>query len=162
STSRMVSSTAASTRSRASLHSASTVAARWTTTSMPSFDVANSPSKVLPMVSVRIIVPAMKATPSTTARPVSAKRTLWAHRPLYVSLIICACESLHAVADRVGGGVLHVVDDPAGGEERDAVGVRRGDRVVGDHHDGLAELVHGGAHEREDLGAGAGVEVARR
>ncbi len=33
---------------------------------------------------------------------------------------------------------------------------------MGDHHDGLAELAHGGAHERQDLGAGARVEVAGR
>ena len=33
---------------------------------------------------------------------------------------------------------------------------------MGDHHDGLAELAHRGAHERQDLGAGAGVEVAGR
>ena len=37
-----------------------------------------------------------------------------------------------------------------------------GDGVVGDHDDRLAELVDGGAHEGEDLAAGAGVEVARR
>ena len=43
---------------------------------MPSLDVAKRPSKVFPMVSVRIIVPAMKATPMMTARPVSKKRTL--------------------------------------------------------------------------------------
>ena len=40
------------------------------------------------------------------------------------------------------------------------VGVGGGDRVVGDHHDGLAQLVDGAAQEAEDLGAGAGVEVA--
>ena len=33
---------------------------------------------------------------------------------------------------------------------------------MGDHHDRLAELAHGAAHEREDLGAGARVEVAGR
>ena len=64
----------------------STPVARCTTTSMPSLDVAKSPSKVFPMVSVRIIVPAMKATPMMTARPVSKKRTLWAQRPLRVRL----------------------------------------------------------------------------
>jgi len=53
---------------------------------MPALLVANRPLKVLSIVSVRIIVPAMKATPSTTARPVSAKRSLWAQRPLAVSL----------------------------------------------------------------------------
>ena len=40
------------------------------------------------------------------------------------------------------------------------IGVRRGGGVVGDHHDRLAELAHRPAHEVEDLGAGAGVEVA--
>ena len=33
---------------------------------------------------------------------------------------------------------------------------------MGDHDDGLAVLAHGAAHEVEDLGAGLGVEVARR
>jgi hypothetical protein len=42
------------------------------------------PSKVLPMVSVRIWVPDKKATPRMTARPVRAKRSLRAHRPLFV------------------------------------------------------------------------------
>ena len=37
-----------------------------------------------------------------------------------------------------------------------------GDGVVGDHDDGLAELVDGGAQEGEDLATRAGVEVARR
>ena len=57
-------------------------------------------------------------------------------------------------------GSMQLVDDVAVGEEDDAVGVARRDRVVGDHHDGLAELAHGLAHEGEDLGAGAAVEVA--
>ena len=51
------------------------------------------------------------------------------------------------VEHRVGGGVVHLVDDPAVGQEHDAVGVGGGDRVVGDHHDGLAEVVDGRAHE---------------
>ena len=37
-----------------------------------------------------------------------------------------------------------------------------GARVVGDHHDRLAVLPHGTAHEVEDLGAGSRVEVAGR
>ena len=37
-----------------------------------------------------------------------------------------------------------------------------GDGVMGDHDDRLTELTHRGAHERQDLGAGAGVEVAGR
>ena len=52
-------------------------------------------------------------------------------------------EALHAVQDGLGGGVEQLVDDVAVGEEDDAVGVGRGDGVVGDHHDGLAELPHG-------------------
>ena len=64
----------------------STPVVRCTTTSMPSLDVAKRPSKVFPMVSVRIIVPAMKDTPRMTASPVSKKRTLWAQRPLRVRL----------------------------------------------------------------------------
>ena len=55
---------------------------------------------------------------------------------------------------------MQVTDDTAVGEEDRPVRVRRGDGVVRDHHDGLAELAHGLAHEREDLGARAGVEVA--
>ena len=46
------------------------------------------------------------------------------------------------------------------GEEEDALGVGGGDGVMGDHDDRLTELVHRGAHERQDLGARAGVEVA--
>ena len=45
-------------------------------------------------------------------------------------------------------------------EEQHPVGVGRRDGVVGDHHDGLAEVDHGLAHEAEDLGAGPRVEVA--
>ncbi len=98
---------AASTRSRASPNSASTATGRWTTTSMPALLVANRPSKVLSIVSVRTIVPAMKATPSTTARPVSAKRSLWAQRPLDGEREhgVLPSEVLHAVEDRVGGGL---------------------------------------------------------
>jgi hypothetical protein len=48
------------------------------------------------------------------------------------------------------------------GEEHDAVGVACGVRVVGDHHDGLAEVVDGSAHEGEDLVAGGRVEVPGR
>ena len=57
-------------------------------------------------------------------------------------------------------GSYELVDDLAVGEEHRTVGVRRGHRVVGDHHDRLAELAHGLTHEVEDLGARAGVEVA--
>ena len=55
-----------------------------------------------------------------------------------------------------------VADDLAVGEEEHAVGDRRGVRVVGDHHGRLAEVGDHAAQEREDLAAGARVEVAGR
>ncbi len=61
-----------------------------------------------------------------------------------------------------GVGIGHVVDDATVGEEQGAVGVGRGLRIVGDHHDRLAHLPHRGAHEGEDLATGPRVEVARR
>ena len=68
----------------------------------------------------------------------------------------------NAVDDGIGGRVVEVVDDPTVGEEHGAVGVRGGDGVVGDHDDRLTELTHRGTHERQDLGARVGVEVAGR
>ncbi len=53
------------------------------------------------------------------------------------------------------GGIGHVVDDLAVGEEHHTVGVARRVRVVGDHHDGLAVLLDGDPHEIEDLGTGS-------
>ena len=50
-------------------------------------------------------------------------------------------ELLHAVEDRVGGGLEHLVDDLAVGEEQHPVGVGGRGRLVGDHDDGLPELV---------------------
>ena len=51
----------------------------------------------------------------------------------------------------VGGRVDHLADDLAVADEHDPIGVRRSDRIVGDHHDRLTELAHGVAHEIEDL-----------
>ena len=66
------STTEASTRARASSNSPSMAPAVWTMTSVPSLADANTPLKVFFIVSVSTMVPAMKATPRTTARPVSA------------------------------------------------------------------------------------------
>ena len=68
----------------------------------------------------------------------------------------------HGVEDRVPGRGHELVDDPAVGQEQHPAGVGGGDRVVGDHHDGLAEVAHGGGHERQDLGGGVRVQVAGR
>ena len=57
----------------------------------------------------------------------------------------------------VGSGEL--VDDLAVGQEDDPVGVGRPAGVVGDHDDGLAELGHRPAQERQHLGRGVGVQV---
>ena len=113
------------------------------------------------MVSVRTSVPAMKATPRMTATrgeeeaglvgPDGVEDEREHDQPP---------RDLHAVEHGIGRGVGELVDDAAVGEEHRPVGVGRGDRVVRDHHDGLAELADGRAHEREDLGARAGVEVA--
>ena len=65
-------------------------------------------------------------------------------------------------ATRSADGRVHDVDDAAVGEEHDRVGVGRRDRVVGDHHDGLAEPVDRLAQQREDVPAGARVERAGR
>ena len=59
-------------------------------------------------------------------------------------------------------GIEDLADEAAVGEEDDTVGVAGRHGVVGHHHDRLAELTHGHAHEREDLGAGPAVEVAGR
>ena len=58
--------------------------------------------------------------------------------------------------------VVEVVDNASVGEEQGAIGVRRGDGVVGDHDDRLAKFVDRGPHERQDLCTGVGVEVAGR
>ncbi len=52
------------------------------------------------------------------------------------------------------------LDDAAVDQEDDPVGVGCGTGVVGDHDDGLAQVVDGLAHEVEDLAARRGVEVA--
>ena len=114
-----------------------------------------------------------KLTASMTPKVVRAKRILFAMRflrvsrehgrvPICVSSAIQWVEPAHVVEHGIRGRVGELVGDPTVGEEDDAVRVARGYRVVGDHHDRLAELAHGVTHEREDLGAGRAVEVAGR
>ena len=57
-------------------------------------------------------------------------------------------------------GLKHLVDDAAVPEEHHPIGIDRGRRIVGDHHDGLPEVRHGPAQESQDLTAGAGIQVA--
>ena len=70
------------------------------------------------------------------------------------------CAIWPATASAVG--LVHPAGDPAVDQEDHAVGVRRRDRVVGDHHDGLAEVVDAVAQQGEHLAGGAGVERAGR
>ena len=75
-------------------------------------------------------------------------------------IVLGVCRALRASSTRSGVGSSIAPGDPAVGQEHDPVGVPGGDRVVGDHDDGLAHRAHGGAEELEHLGAGGGVEVA--
>src|SRR4051794_755562 len=79
-----------------------------------------------------------------------------------VSEYMSAPDPGHATRDGFGRGGDELVDEAAVGEDDDPVGVAGGSEVVGDHHDGLAELPHRAAHEGEDLGPAAAVEVAGR
>src|SRR5690242_16337864 len=115
------------------------------------------------MVSVRTIVPDMNATPSITARAVSANRSLWASSPLIVTRrMVLLAGVLDAIDDGLGRRALELVDDLAVGEEDDAIGVTGGDGVVRDHHDRLPQVGDCLAHELEYLGTRLRVEVPGR
>src|SRR5687767_13653739 len=101
-------------------------------------------SKVRAMVALRIIVPLMKATPRTTARPVARRRSLWAARLRSAVRNISVSKGLPAVQDPLGGGFGHLVHDPAVGQEHDAVRVGGRAGVVGDHDDRLAQVADRG------------------
>ena len=82
-------------------------------------------------------MPAISATPSAIAMPVSSDAQLALqeaaqdqreHQPT----------RLHQVERLLGRDRRAVVDDPPVGEHEQAVGEGGGVRVVGDHHDGLA------------------------
>ena len=119
-------------------------------------------------VSEKIRVPTTNATPSTIANVLISSRTLRASRLLRAARITGRCRARSASSviramissTPLAVGLAQLVDDPAVGEEDDPVGVGRGDRVVGDHHDGLAVGVDGVAEQLQHLGARPGVEVA--
>ena len=124
--------------------------------------------KLRSRVSEKTSEPTTNATPSTIANVLISRRSLRAEQALE------GCAE-HRQRRRLGGGhpghdlehllavgVAQLVDDAAVGEEDDAVGVRRGDRVVGHHHHRLAVVVDAAPEQLEHLGAGPGVEVAGR
>src|SRR5215203_1151383 len=127
-----------------------------TTTLVPFSDSLKISSKAARIVSVRTKEPATKATPRKTAKVVSSARTLRAQRLLRPRLVKLLLQ-LDYLVRRAGGGVA---DDPPVLQGDQPVGVGGGNRVVGDHHHRLAELVDRLAQQLEDVGAGLGVEVA--
>src|SRR6056297_772730 len=169
---RMRSSWSSATGARRVNSSSSPTGSPRTTTSTPSWVSTMAESSDSVIVSVRIIVPVVKATPSTIASAVVTSRSFLANRLRKDSRNMAwisrsaggrsVPEPLHAVEHSVGRGPVHLVDDATVSEEDDAVGVRRGDRVVGDHHDRLAEAVDRITQEGQDLAAGAAVEIAGR
>ena len=69
-------------------------------------------------------------------------------------------EGHHPLEDGRCIRIDELVDEDPVGQEHHAVGVGGGVGVVGDHDDGLAELVDAAAQEAQHLGAGPRVEVA--
>src|SRR4051812_32613716 len=108
--------------------------------------------------------PTTNATPSEIAKVLISRRTLRASR-LFQTARSTSVRRLgggHGGDDLVTLRVAQLVDDAPVGEEDDAVGVGRRDRVVGHHHHGLVVVVDAASQQLEDLGAGAAVEVAGR
>src|SRR5580693_344873 len=93
-------------------------------------------------VSVSTKVPAMKVTPNTIARAVSARRSLCAMRPFRVTRHISVPQCPHALEDGIGCWRGELVDDVAVSEENDPVGICSTVRIVRHHDDRLAELGH--------------------
>ena len=115
--------------------------------------LANSESRLWVSVSVKMNVPATNAIPNTIANSGQQQPARWARRP--ASAIRSTSAPPASSAGRAHSAALgssSVAGDPAVGEEHHPVGVRGGDRVVGDHHDGLAELAHASRRNVEHLG----------
>src|SRR5487761_1379897 len=131
-------------------------------TATPLSTELSTPSKVERMVSVRTRVPATKVTPRMIAIAVSESRSLWLSRLRRLTLSslpdpVLLAEVADDAQDRVGGRGAKLLHHPAVGEEDDPVGVGGGERVVGHHDDGLAQLVDRPA---EQLSSGPRVEVS--
>src|SRR5579859_2428118 len=116
---------------------------------------------VLCKVSVRTYVPEMNVTPRTIASAVSTSRSLCASSPLRVTLRTSASQRAHALKHRVGGGLVEFPHDGAVRKEDDPVRVGGAARIVGDHHDRLADFPHRLLQECQQARGGVGVQVAR-
>src|SRR4051812_29366826 len=113
------------------------------------------------MVSESTNVPETKATPSVTAATVSSRRSLLVSRLRSETRSTSRPQPAHDLEDPLAGRLWELLDDLAVDQEHDAVGVRRGAGVVGDHHHGLAQVVDHRAQEPKELGARPGVEGPR-
>src|SRR3954466_10186761 len=141
--------------------SSSTATLAMTVTSTPFWARSNRSLKEASIVSVNTNVPATKATPSTTAKPVSTVRSLRAQRP-FSAIFSISVGSPQELDDGVGGGLLRVVHDLPVAQDHDPVRDRRGGRVGRHHHHRLAVVVHRVAKEAEYLVRGLRVEVPGR
>src|SRR5690606_12561416 len=120
-----------------------------TSTANPSLAWRNRSSKDDRRLAPMNRVAARKPTPRTMAVPVERRRRRWARSDAKVTVNTSGPQVLHAVEDRLGRRLVQLVDDAPVGEEEDGVGVGGGDRVVGDHRDGLAHLVDGSPQEAQ-------------
>src|ERR1700730_8568054 len=100
----------------------------------------NSSVNVLCKVSVSTNVPEMNVTPSTMASAVSASRSLWASRPLRVTVRMSGPQGPHPLQHGVGGRLPELAHHDPVGQEDNPVRVRGAPRVVRHHHDRLAQL----------------------
>src|SRR5262245_306592 len=141
--------------------SALTGCAASTDTSTPFWTRSNRFLNDSLIVSVKTSVPTTKATPMTTAKPVSTERSLRVSSPRSASLDTSG-HRLHQVEHARGVAAVAVVDDLAVVEHDEAAGHRGGHRLVRDHDHRLAELVDGAAQQAEHLLGGVRVQIAGR
>src|SRR5450755_5073133 len=127
----------------------------------------NSTENVLFKVSVRTNVPDIKATPSTIASAVSASRSLWASRPLMVTLRMSGLQGSqgpqgpHPLQDRIGGRLGQLAHHGPVGQEDDPVRIPGSPRIVRHHDDRLADFGYRSAQECQQVRGRIGVQVAR-
>ena len=119
-------------------------------------------------VAARVANEPISAVPSSTVTNVASEAVARCRSEAKASRVMTPppldqlVEVRHLSGDRVGGGPVHPARDPSVDEEDHGVGVRRRDRVVGDHDDRLAQVVDAGPQQGQHLVRGPGVEGAGR
>ena len=107
------------------------------------------PRRPLRVAEDRAPVTTMKATPMTTASAAATYRRVWV-RSDASRTVLTGHRRRVATSSSAVGSVRWARISPSAMHQH-VVGVRRGVQLVGDHHDGLAELAHGAAQEVEHL-----------